>query len=268
MRRLLAVLIIAGTMWCCNAWSRTLATVGQETISTDDINKIKKQLKANNPKLASTISDDEILSQLIDIKTGIMDARLSGIDQKQEAKDAMDAALFNYYRAIRVDDLYKNKNFSKKEIMDYYNLNPIVKFQRLSLPYIPGNEKDSKRAFTKLSVIRSDIEAKKLTFEQAMERLGYEANSNISGTFDMVPLPSLQEIEAKELRSLEPQQISAIITGDDFVSIVRLIKRHPFSSDNIDPINDRLKMEAVMRARSDYFKTLKQKYINSINIQK
>ena len=174
MRRLLALSVIAGTLWSCHAWSRNLVTIGQETITTDDISKIRKQLKTNNSKLASTISDDEILNQLIDIKTGLMDAKLTGVDQRLEAKDAMDAALFNYYRAIKVDDQYKNKNFSKKEIMDYYNLNPIVKFQRLSLPYTRGNEKESKNAFAKLSVIRSDIEAKKLTFEQAIEKLGYE----------------------------------------------------------------------------------------------
>lgn len=268
MRKLLIVSIIASTFWCSYTWARTVATVGQEIITTDDIIRIKKQLKANNPKLASTISDDEILNQLIDIKTGIMDAKLTGVDQKQEAKDSMDAALFNYYRAIKVDDQYKNKNFSKKEVTDYYNLNPVVKFQRLSIPYTPGDEKDSKRAFTKLAVIRSDIEAKKITFEQAMEKIGYETHSNISGTFDMVPLPSLYETEAKELRSLEPQQVSAIITGDDFVSIVKMIKRYPFSSDNYNPINDRLKMETVIKARADYFKALRQKYAASINIQK
>ncbi|MCX6113127.1 MAG: hypothetical protein NTY22_07615, partial [Proteobacteria bacterium] len=98
------------------AWSRVLATVGQENITTEDINKIKQQLKTDNPSFAASISSDEILNQLIDIKVGLMDARLAGMDQLREAKDAMDAALFNYYRAVKVDNIYKNKKFSKKEI--------------------------------------------------------------------------------------------------------------------------------------------------------
>ena len=249
-------------------WSSVLATIGQDNITTDDVNRIRQQLKVSDPAFSASISNDDILDQLIDMKVSVMDAKLAGMDQTREAKETMEAALFNYYRSIKVDDIYKNKKFSKKEILDYYNANPIVKFQRLSIPFEPSDKNDSKRVFAKISVIRSDIEAKKLTFDQAMDKMGTEASSSISGTFDRVPLPSLESSEASELRALSFGEISPVIMGTNFVSIVKLIKIYPLTSENYTPINERLKMEAMIKARAVYFKGLRQKYSNLIIIQK
>ena len=249
------------------AWSSVLATIGQENITTEDVSRIRQQLKTNDPTFSASISNNDILNQLIDMKVSVMDAKLAGMDQTKEAKEAMDASLFNYYRSVKVDNMYKNKKFSKKEILDYYNANPIVKFQRLSIPFEPADKNDSKRVFAKISVIRSDLEAKKLTFDQAMDKTGTEASSPVSGTFDRVPVPSLESSEASELRVLSLGEISPVIMGPNFVSIVKLIKIYPLTQENYTPINERLKMEAMIKARTLYFKNLRQKYSNLITVQ-
>ncbi|MEI6080598.1 MAG: hypothetical protein WCQ53_08195 [bacterium] len=247
------------------AWTKVLATVGQENITMDDIDKIREQL---NPALDASLSDEDILNQLIDMKVGLMDAKLTGVDQKQGAKEAMDMALFNYYRAAMVDNSYKNKKFSKKEITDFYATNPVVKFQRLALPFDPSDKKDQQRVFTKISILRSDIQAKKLTFEAAIEKLGAEASSNFSGTFDKIPLPALDGAEASELRSIAPMELSSVVIGNNYVCIVRLLKVYPISTENYSPINERLKMEAIAKARTAYFKSLRQRYSNYVSIQR
>ena len=129
-------------------------------------------------------------------------------------------------------------------------------------------KKDPKRAFTKISIIRSDLQAKKLTFDQAIDKMGAEASSSTSGTFDRVPIPSLDGGEASELRTLALNEISPVIMGTDFVSIVKLIKIYPISPENYEPINERLKMEAMIKARAVYFNNLRQKYSNLISVQK
>jgi hypothetical protein len=167
-----------------------------------------------------------------------------------------------------VDNAYKNKKFSKKEITDYYNNNPVVKFQRLAITFTPGDKKEGQKAYTDMSLLRSDIKAKKMTFEKAMEKAGQGSNTdNMSGTFDNVPLPALNKYEASELRSLVPNEISTIITGSNYVSILRLIKVYPMAKENYEPINERLRMEAVIKARNAYFKSLRQKYSASVIVQ-
>ncbi|MCX6111841.1 MAG: hypothetical protein NTY22_00935, partial [Proteobacteria bacterium] len=137
-----------------------------------------------------------------------------------------------------------------------------------SIPFSPGNANSAKEALAKISVVRGDIAAKRLTFDQAIEKFGYKNSSATSGTFDRIPLPSLENSEASELKDLSIDEVSPVITGNDFVSIVKLIKIYPMSSENYEPINERLKMEAATKARIDYFKSLRQKYSGFVIIQK
>jgi hypothetical protein len=234
MRKAAITVLAVFSILSSQAWSKALATVGQENITTDDVSKIKKQFRNNNPGQDVPFSDEEILNQLIEIKLGLMDARLKAMDQTADAKESMEAALFNYYRSLMVDNAYKNKRFSKKEITDYYNANPMVKLQRLAITFPSGDTKEAQKAYMDISMMRTDIKAKKLTFERAIEKVAGSSDANgLSGTFDNVPLPALNIYEASELRTIAPMEISTIITGNNFVSILRLIKVHNKGQDRL-----------------------------------
>jgi hypothetical protein len=247
--------------------AKILATVGQETISSDDVKRTISLMEESNPAAVGLINEEDALEQLINLKVALIEARSRGLDKTDRAKDAMDAALVNYYVYSSVDTKYRNKQFSKKEISDYYKQNPVIKFQRLAIKFNPSSRNGMEKASSRLSTLRSDIIAKKISFEQAIKLLGDEAYIEISGTFDRIPLPSLPGHEVSDLRTLPKGAISPVMIGDDVVSLIKILNIYPMYSDYAKTINEILKRKEIIQERKKLFVALRKKYSATINVK-
>jgi len=254
--------VISGSLF-----AKTIATVGTYPITDKDIKDFIEDLKKNGFP-ASHITDDYALNRLIDFKLGIIDAKKQMIDQDAEAKEAMDNALYTYYLEKTVDSKYKNKNYTHKEILAYYQKNPIVKIQRITYAFSNRIPDDKEKAKLQMNLLRTDLKNKKITFEAALEKTKDKAIPALTGTFDKIIISDLAPQEMIELKPLQPMEISPIIQGGKFFAISRIVKIYPFSEDYADAINDRMKQELIVSARDNLSKTLRQKYINIIQVNK
>jgi hypothetical protein len=247
--------------------AKVLATVGQQTISSDDVKRTIALMEEGNPNSAGLINKDDALEQLINLKLALIDAKAKGVDKTEQAKEVMEAALVNYYVYSNVDAKYRNKQFSKKEINDYYKENPVIKFQRIAIKFNPSNKKSFELANSKLSALRGEILAKKISFEQAIKSLGQDAFIEISGTFDRAPLSSLPEHEISDVSGLPTGSLSSIIIGDNTLSLIKMIRIYPMSSEYSKTINEILKRKQIIESRKAFFSTLRKKYSASINVK-
>lgn len=247
--------------------ARILATVGQETISSDDVKRTISLMEDSNPAAAGLINEQDALEQLINLKVALTEAKSRGLDKTDGAKEAMEAALVSYYVYSNVDAKYRNKQFTKKEITDYYKQNPVIKFQRLAIKFNPSSRDSLEKASSRLSTLRSDIIAKKISFEQAVKLLGEDTYLEVSGTFDRTPLPSLPGHEISDLRTLPKGAISPVMIGDDVVSLIKVLHIYPMSSDYRKTISEILKRQEIVQGRKKFFEALRNKYSATINVK-
>ncbi len=171
-------------------FAETLATVGTYTITDTDVKSFLDDMKKSGVP-SGTITKDYALDSLIDIKLGVIDAKSQMADQDTKAIEAMDMALYVYYLNKTVDSKYKNKAFSNKDIMEYYQKHPLVKIQRLTYSFsdqVPGNMEKAK---IQMDVLRGELKSKKVTFESALEKTSDKAIPAITGTFDKIIIDDL-----------------------------------------------------------------------------
>ena len=247
-------------------FAKTLATVGTYIITDKDVKNFIEDVKKSGA--SSHITDDYALNRLIDFKLGIIDAQSQMIDKDTDAKEAMDNALYTYYLRKTVDRKYANKSFSNKELMTYYQKNPLVKMQRITYSFSNRISGDLEEAKVQMNLIRSDVKNKKITFEAAIEKTKDKSIPGLTGTFDKVIISDLAPQEMIELKPLQPLEISPIIQGGNFIAISRIVKVYPFSEQYADAINDRMKQELIVSAREKLSKTLRQKYTNIVQVNK
>ena len=217
---------------------------------------------------SGTITKDYALDSLIDIKLGVIDAKSQMADQDTKAIEAMDMALYVYYLNKTVDSKYKNKAFSNKDIMEYYQKHPLVKIQRLTYSFsdqVPGNMEKAK---IQMDVLRGELKSKKVTFESALEKTSDKAIPAITGTFDKIIIDDLAPQETLELKTLKPLEVSAVIQAPKFFAILRIVKVYPYSPEFADDINERMKKEAIISARQRFSKVLRQKYATMVQVNK
>ena len=117
MKRLfiLGVFIISGIT---NA--KTLATIGNEAITTEDVNRFKIHLYYSGAPKELLDNEDAVLDYIINMKLSVMEAKKTGLDQTAGAKDAVEGSLYNYYLTHTVNTKFKNKKYGKQEIFNYY----------------------------------------------------------------------------------------------------------------------------------------------------
>jgi len=248
-------------------FARTLATVGTYIITDTDVKNFTEDLKRNGFPV-SRITDDYALEKLIDFKLGVIDAKNQMIDQDAGAKDAMDNALYTYYLGKTVDSKYKSKNFSGKELVAYYQKNPLVKIQRITYEFSNRISDDMEKAKAQMNLLRAELKSKKITFEAAIEKTKDKSIPALTGTFDKVIISDLAPQEMIELKPLQPMEISPVIQGGKFFAISRIIKVYPYSEQYSDAINERMKQELIVSARDRVSKALRQKYINIVQVNK
>jgi len=264
MKRVFLALVFAGYM-LSDLPAQTVAQVGQETITRADVVKFKKQLQESN-LYVSTMTDDFLLRRLIDAKIAIMDAKSMKMDQEEDAKNAMDTALYVYYMSKVVDEKFKNKQFSDKDVALYYSNNPVIKIQRLTYVFNPKIKGSIDKARTQMSILRSEIKSKQITFEEAIEKVNDNSVPGLTGTFEKVPLLALPQAEAIQLNGLKLMEISPIIQFSNCFAITRILKMYPLSSEYSGKINNLLKEKTLIKARESYLNSLRQKYSTIIKI--
>lgn len=260
---LLALCFVASS----SLFAKTLATVGTYTITDKDVKNFTDDLKKNGFPI-SRGTDDYALNKLIDFKLGVIDAKNQMIDQDTGAKEAVENALYTYYLQKTVDSKYKNKNFSNKEVATYYQKNPLIKLQRITYTFsnrIPG---DLEKAKDQMNLLRADLKNKKITFETALEKTKDKSVPALTGTFDKIIVSDLAPQEMIEVKPLQVLEISPVIQGGNFLAISRIVKVYPFSLDYADAIENRMRQEAIVSARDRLSKTLRQKYVNIIKVNK
>ena len=262
----LAVLALATILLSAPLFAENLATVGTYTITDKDVKNFIDDLKKNGFP-ASRITEEYALGRLIDFRLGLIDAKSQMLEQDTKAKDAMDNALYTYYLDKNVDSKYKTKRFSAKEIMAYYQKNPLVKIQRLTYLFNPQVPGDIDKARSQINLLRSDIRSKKISFETALEKAQDKSVPNLTGTFDKVLINDLAPQEMIELKPLKPGEITPVMQGGKFFAIARVIKIYPFAPEYSDDINDRIKQELIVAARERLSKTLRQKYAGFIKVR-
>ncbi len=245
----------------------TLATVGPYVITDKDVKNSMDDMKRSGVP-ANMITKEFALSSLIDIKLGIMDAKNQMIDKEPRAIDAMDSALYVYYMNKVVDASYRNKVFSNKEILNYYQNNPLVKIQRLTYAFNKDVPANVDKARTQMNIIRGELKSKKITFEAALEKTADRSIPGLTGVFDKVIVDDLAPQEAMELKLLKPLEISGVIQGGKFFAITRIIKVYPYTPEYADDINERLKDRAIISARGKFTKNLREKYATIIKVNK
>jgi hypothetical protein len=247
--------------------AETLATVGNYTITDKDVKDFIADMKKRGFS-TKNITEDYALNRLIDFRIGIMDAKNQMIDQDNDAKDAMEIALYAYYMEKNVDNKYKNKTFSNAETMAYYQKNPLVKIQRITYSFnkqVPG---DTEKAYTQMNLLRSELKSKKITFEAALEKTQDKAIPALTGTFDKIIVNDLPFQETIEVKPLKLMEISSVIQIGKIFEIMRIVKIYPYSPEYADDINERMKQETIINARDKFAKVLRQKYSTLIQVNK
>ncbi|MFH1223591.1 MAG: hypothetical protein V1647_04540 [Pseudomonadota bacterium] len=235
-----------------NSYSQTIAT-------KEDVAKFKKQLQESG-LYSKTMTDDFLLQRIIDFKLVVMEAKNTGADKEEGAMDAMDRAIYTYYINKMVDYKFKNKKFSNKEISDYYRTNPLVKIQRITYVFDPKSAKSKDKAKTQISILRSEIRSKQLTFEEAIEKTEANAAPGMNGTFDKALSSTIPVMEWIQIKDLQPMELSPVIQLQDCLAVTRVLKIYPFSSEFARGINAILVDTATSKARDTYTQSLRQKY--------
>jgi hypothetical protein len=259
---LVLLFVLSGALF-----AETLATVGTYTITDKDVKSFMEDMKKSGLPV-NTATKEYALNSLIDIKLGVIDARTQTVDQDTKAIEAMDMALYVYYLNKTIDSKYKNKIFSNKEIMAYYQKNPLVKIQRLTYSYSSNVPGSTEKAKIQMNVLRGELKSKKITFESALEKTQDKAIPAITGTFDKLIIDDLAPQEVLELKLLKPMEISGVIQAGKFFAIVRIVKVYPYSPEYADDINERMKKEAIINAREKFASVLRQKYATMIQVNK
>ena len=254
--------VVSGSLF-----AKTLATVGTYTITDKDVKSFIDDVKKNGFPTAR-ITEDYALNKLIDFKLGIIDAQSQMIDKDAGAREAMDNALYTYYLQKTVDSKYKSKNFSNKELIAYYQKNPLVKVQRITYAFSNRVPDDIEKAKAQMILLRSDLKSKKITFEAALEKTKDKAIPALTGTFDKIIISDLAPQEMIELKPLQTMELSPVIQGGKFFAISRIVKVYPFSEEYADAINDRMKQDLIVTARERLSKMLRQKYTTIIQVNK
>lgn len=261
------ILILTLFMFSTQSYSKVLATVGASTITTDDVKRFRTHLIYSGAPAELVEDQSTVLDYIINVKLAVMDLKNTGLDQANEAKDSVDGALYNYYLRKNADMKLRNKKFSNQEINAYYKKYPVIKLQRLALPFIQNNDASKKDVFSKMSAIRSEIRNKKTTFEAVIEKYSKNDPTTLTGTFDKVPSSILSTEEKESVNTTPLMDVSSILTTKNYFSIIRVIKIYPISSGDYLPINEILKANATSEARGQQVKALRQKYSSVINIK-
>jgi len=262
MKRMFLTLLVSGFV-SSYLPAQTLAQIGQDIITKNDVLKFKDQLQEAH-LYTSSMTNDFLIQHLIDYKLTLKEAHSQMIEQEQGAKDAMERSLYAYYLNKLIDNKYKNKKFSDKEIATYYSTNPIMKIQRLVYAFNPSSKNSMERAKAQISVLRSEIKAKKISFDNAIERVADNSPLGLSGTFDKVALFALPPAEVVTIKDMQPLELSPVITFPNCYAITKILKIYPITSEYADSVNKILRDQAVLKAREKYFQSLRQKYSSII----
>ncbi len=249
------------------AYSKILATVGNEPITTEDVARFKDHLIYSGVPAEAAQDSSFVLDYIINMRLAVMETKNIGLDRTEEAKDSIEGALYNYYIRKTVDSKLRNKKFSKQEIVNYYNQYPVIKMQRLALPFDPNNEKNRKEIYSMISIIRGDIRNKKATFDSIIEKYSQNDPTTLTGTFDKVPSAILSAEEKEAIKSTPIMEVSTILSGNNYFSIIRVTKKYPISAGDYKPINEILKVQATATARTEQIKLLRQKYATIIDVK-
>ncbi len=250
-----------------SAHSKILATVGDEPITTEDINRFKTHLIYSGFPEEATSDQNFVLEHIINTKIALLELKRTGLDQTEEAKDSINGALYNYYMRKNVDSKFRNKKFSEQEIINFYKKYPIIKMQRVALPFNPNSDSSKKEVYSKISLIRSDILNKKTSFEAMIEKYSKNDITAATGTFDKMPSAMLSPEEKESVRNTPVMNTSSILAGKDYFSIIKIIKVYPISAGDYVPINEILKATATTEERTSFIKALREKYSSIINIK-
>jgi len=248
-------------------YSKVLAVIGTEQISTEDVARFRTHLYNSGAPKEMVADDDLVLDYIINMKLAVLESKSIGLDQTKEAADAIDGALYNFYLSKTVDSRFRNKKYSRQEILNYYKRYPIVKMNRIAVAFNPDSDANKKDVYSKLSIIRSDIQNKRTTFEAQIEKYSKNDQTALTGTFDRMPSPLLSAEEKEEVSNLKPLEISSILAGPNYFTIIRVLKVYPISSGDYGPINEILKANGVSQARTAQIKALRQKYSSIIDIK-
>lgn len=261
------MIIVLGLAVSIPAYSKLLAVIGGEQISDDDVNRFKTHLYNSGAPREMLADEDLVLDYIINMKLAVLESKSSGLDQTEEAKDAMEGALYNFYLSKTVDSKLRNKKYSKQEILNYYKKYPVIKMNRIALPFNPSSDSSKRSVFSKMSLIRADLQNKSTTFEALIEQYSKNDPTTLTGTFDKMPIALLSAEEKQEASNLKPMTISSILAGPNYFSLIRVVKVYPISSGDYGPINEILKANAVTQARTAQIRSLRQKYSSIIEIK-
>jgi hypothetical protein len=259
---ILGVFIISGIT---NA--KTLATIGNEAITTEDVNRFKIHLYYSGAPKELLDNEDAVLDYIINMKLSVMEAKRTGLDQTAGAKDAVEGSLYNYYLTHTVNTKFKNKKYGKQEILDYYKKYPVVKIQRLALPFMPNNDRSKAEVFKKISILRSEAMNNSKMFEATVMQYSQNDITTLNGTFDKVPSAMLSMEERQAINTTPVSELSPVLAGPNYFSVIKTIKIYPISSGDYKPISEILRGIDITNARNEQVKALRQKYSSIINIK-
>lgn len=250
-----------------SAYSKVLATIGNEPITTEDVNRFKTHLIYSGFPEEVTSDQAFVLDYIINAKLAVLELKSTGLDQTEEAKDSIDGALYNYYLRKNVDSKLKDKKFSKQEITNFYKKYPVVKIQRIALQFNPNSDPNKKEVYSKLSLIRSDILNKKTSFDAVIEKYSKNDPTTLTGTFDKIPSAMLSSEEKESIKETPVMSISSILAGNDYFCIIRIIKIYPIGAGDYLPINEILVQQSTAEEKASLVKALREKYSSIINIK-
>ncbi|MBN1114561.1 MAG: hypothetical protein JXA66_04415 [Oligoflexia bacterium] len=245
--------------------AKTLARVGNREITDTDLEQFKKGTR-NVSSLAGQYDDKHFMDILINYELALYDAKKKGLDQTSEGRQAMEKGLYNYYIYKMVDSKYSGSEFSTSELKKFYKSDPLLKLNRLCIPFEVKNAKSFKEANSKLSILRSELKSRKISFQQAVSEVGLHNLSHLNGTFDTVFLGILLPGEAATVSKMKQGEVSPVIKLDGYVEIIQLVKIYPFNSIPLAEHNTRMKIHNLETTRDKLNQSLRNRYKSLVTV--
>ena len=258
MKAILYSLLFA-VFFTSNICSKEVAQIGKTVITQNDVDRLRGKESLITP-LALKKSDQYFLDKLMFLEFGLLESKKSGLHKTNEAREIMNGALFNYYLYKKVDSKIINKTYKIRELKRFYRKNPYYSFKRLCLPFNPQKTKTALKVHSILAMLRSEIKSKKINFREALDKHGNNPVIHLNGIFEGVSSQSLDPKELSFLKKMKKKELSPIIIRDNFVELIQLVKKHPFSRINTKQIENELRMHETKTKRDALYKKLKKKY--------
>lgn len=242
-----------------------LATVGQTKIMSDDFMKRYKDILSKAQYNIPT--KEQFLEDLVRYEIGVQQSYKENLQNEPVYKERMRQEMYKVLLEKHLTAPVEKIHLSEKELRDYYEKNPQLRFSHILIEFKPGaTEKEKAAAKRRATEIYDEVRKSKRPFEELVRLYSDDLLSkNTNGDLGYHSRVTLGKDYYEALLKMKVGEIRSLIELPQGFAIAKLTERRSFET--ADPLQ--VRGAAFEEKRKDifdaYFNSLKKTYKTSVN---